>query len=395
MAIPITVPRLGWNMEEGVFLGWLKAQGEPVRAGESLFTLESEKATEDIEGFDDGVLHISVDGPQKGDVVAVGVVIGFVLQSGEPIPVSGDRKQETGGRKQGAGGSSQETEVTKQRAEHNSLIPGPYPLTPDASPASSPRARRAAAKLGIDWRHVTGTGQTGRIRERDVLAVAPSATPLGSTRRVIAERMLTSHRSTAPVTLTTTIDATNLVNLREQWKAGGDLVPSYIDLFVQSTAVALVQHPALNSRWENDRIVSPDGVHIGIAVDTDAGLLVPVIRDVPKLSLKDLSMRSRDLIDRARQRKLSASELQGGTFTVTSLGAFGIDAFTPIINYPECAILGIGRIRRCPVVREDQIVIRDQMTLSLTFDHRITDGAPAARFLQTLSATIENLKGAS
>jgi pyruvate dehydrogenase E2 component (dihydrolipoamide acetyltransferase) len=379
MAIQITVPRLGWNMEEGVFLGWLKAEGEPVRAGEALFTLESEKATEDIEGFDDGVLHISADGPQKGDVVAVGVVIGFVLQPGEPIPVA-----------------SKPSISPDPSAPAAAQTSSPRTATPMRDrPASSPRARRAAAKLGIDWRNATGTGRTGRIRERDVLAVAPSASPLGSTRRIIAERMLNSHRSTAPVTLTTTIDATNLVNLREQWKAGGDLVPSYIDLFVQSTAVALVQHPALNSRWENDRIVSPDGVHIGIAVDTDAGLLVPVIRDVPKLSLKDLSMRSRDLIDRARQRKLFASELQGGTFTVTSLGAFGIDAFTPIINYPECAILGIGRIRRFPVVREDQIVIRDQVTLSLTFDHRITDGAPAARFLQTLSAAIENLKGAS
>src|SRR5208282_4000566 len=127
-----------------------------------------------------------------------------------------------------------------------------------------------------------------------------------------------------------------------------------------------------------------DRINIGIAVDTDAGLLVPVVRDVPRLSLKDLSLRSRDLIARARQGKLSTSELQGGTFTVTSLGALGIDAFTPIINYPECGILGVGRIRRCPVVLGDQIVIRDQVTLSLTFDHRITDGAPAARFLQTL-----------
>jgi pyruvate dehydrogenase E2 component (dihydrolipoamide acetyltransferase) len=150
----------------------------------------------------------------------------------------------------------------------------------------------------------------------------------------------------------------------------------------------------LNSHWEDDRIVSPDGIHIGIAVDTDAGLLVPVVRDVPRLSLKELSVRSRDLIDRARQRKLSASELQGGTFTVTSLGALGIDAFTPIINYPECSILGVGRIRRCPAVIDDQIVIREQVTLSLTFDHRITDGVPAARFLQTLSAVIENPSGA-
>src|SRR5581483_6897531 len=128
---------------------------------------------------------------------------------------------------------------------------------------------------------------------------------------------------------------------------------------------------------------------IGIAVDTGAGLVVPVVRDVPRLSVKDLALRARDLIDRARRRKLAASEMQGGTFTVTSLGAFGIDAFTPIINYPECAILGVGRIRRCPVVFDDQIVIRDQMTLSLTFDHCLTDGAPAARFLQTLSALIE------
>src|SRR5207248_4810722 len=140
----------------------------------------------------------------------------------------------------------------------------------------------------------------------------------------------------------------------------------------------LQNHPVLNSRWEDDRIVSPDGIHIGIAVDTDAGLLVPVVRDVPQLSLQAFSVRSRDLIDRARQRRLSASELQGGTFTVTSLGALGIDAFTPIINYPECSILGVGRIRRCPAVIEEQIVIRDQVTLSLTFDHRITDGVPAA-----------------
>ena len=146
----------------------------------------------------------------------------------------------------------------------------------------------------------------------------------------------------------------------------------------------------LNSRWENDRIVLPDGIHIGLAVDTDAGLLVPVVRNVPALSLLQLSARTQDLIERARTRKLAANEMQGGTFTVTSLGAYGIDAFTPIINHPECAVLGVGRIQKRPVVFDEQIVIREQMTLSLTFDHRITDGAPAARFLQTLSGLIEN-----
>jgi pyruvate dehydrogenase E2 component (dihydrolipoamide acetyltransferase) len=177
-------------------------------------------------------------------------------------------------------------------------------------------------------------------------------------------------------------------------ESSGDIVPSYTDLFVKLSASALEKHPILNSRWEDDRIVTPEGIHVGIAVDTDTGLVVPVVRDVPRLSLQELSLRSRDLIERARQRKLSAAELQGGTFTVTSLGALGIDAFTPIINYPECAILGVGCIRRCPVVLDDQIVIRDLVTLSLTFDHRITDGVPAARFLQTLSGLIENLTGA-
>jgi pyruvate dehydrogenase E2 component (dihydrolipoamide acetyltransferase) len=387
MAIPITVPRLGWNMEQGVFLGWLKADGAPVRAGEPLFTMETDKATEDIECLDNGVLHIPAHGPRQGDAVAVGIVLGYVLQPGEPIPAP-----------EAAPVAPKKSTVVATTSAEEPTIQTQF----RDRPASSPRARRAAARLGIDWQVVQGTGRTGRIRERDVLALAASGHPPiqaagrvfeprgSSTRRVIAERMLASHRSTAPVTLNTTIDATNLVKLRDHWKASGDLVPTYTDLFVKLTAAALEKHPVLNSRWEGDRIVSNEGIHIGIAVDTDAGLLVPVIRDALRLSLKELSIHSRDLIERARQGKLSAKELQGGTFTVTSLGALGIDAFTPIINYPECAILGIGRIHRCPAVVDDQIVIRDQVTLSLTFDHRITDGAPAARFLQTLSAHIEN-----
>lgn len=393
MAVPITVPRLGWNMEQGVFVGWLKADGAAIRAGEPLFTLESEKATEDVEGFDDGILHIPADGPRQGDVLAVGAVIGYVLQPGEPIPTLIHAVEVV----------RSEPEAIAKSAASFANASGSDPTTsPQHRPASSPRARRTAAKLGIDWRNATPSGRAGRIRERDVLALAgtnpPTPTPVPSMRRVIAERMLTSHRLTAPVTLTTTVDATDLVNLRKSWKdavaKSGDIIPTYTDLFVKLAALALEKHPVLNSRWEDDRIISPEGIHIGIAVDTDAGLVVPVVRDVPRLGLQELSIRSRDLIERARQRKLTATELQGGTFTVTSLGAFGIDAFTPIINYPECAILGIGRIRRCSAVLQDQIVIRDQVALSLTFDHRITDGVPAARFLQTLTAFIENPKGA-
>lgn len=362
-------------MEQGVFVGWLKAEGAEVRAGEPLFTLESEKATEDIEGFDDGVLHIVAGGPNKGDVVPVGTVIGFVLQPGEPIPT--------------------ETKPSPAPQPNAPIFAAasspPTPGTPRDRPAGSPRARRTATKLGIDWRKAIPSGRSGRIRERDVLAL--TAAPGASLRRIIAERMVTSHRSTAPVTLTTTTDATALVKLREQEKSNGGLVPSYTDLFIKLSALALEKHPVLNSRWEDERIVSSEGIHIGIAVDTDAGLVVPVVRDVLRLSLQELSNRTRDLIERARQGKLSASAFQGGTFTVTSLGAFGIDAFTPILHYPQCAILGIGRIRRVPVVLDERIVLGEQVTLSLTFDHRITDGAPAARFLQTLSALLENPRG--
>ena len=201
--------------------------------------------------------------------------------------------------------------------------------------------------------------------------------------------MMESRRSTAPVTLTTTADATNLVHLRRQFKAGS-IVPGYTDLIVKLTALALRDHAALNARWEKDRVLLVKEIHIGIAVDTPAGLFVPVLRDVPNLTLQDIAARSRDLIERARQHKLRRDEMQGSTFTVTNLGPFDIDAFTPIINFPECAILGLGRIQRRPAVREEQIVIRDQITLSLTFDHRVVDGAPAARFLQKLSQMIEN-----
>jgi pyruvate dehydrogenase E2 component (dihydrolipoamide acetyltransferase) len=203
--------------------------------------------------------------------------------------------------------------------------------------------------------------------------------------------MLASHRSTAPVTLTTTADATNLVNLRNQFKAvDGDGVPSYTDFFVKLTASALVKHPLLNARWEREQIVVLPDIHIGIAVDTDAGLFVPVVRDVATLGIRQLSAQTRYLAARARAGQLTANELSGGSFTVTNLGAFDIDAFTPIINYPQCAILGIGRIERRPAVVGEQIVAREQVTLSLTFDHRIVDGAPASRFLQTLRNLIQN-----
>jgi pyruvate dehydrogenase E2 component (dihydrolipoamide acetyltransferase) len=192
------------------------------------------------------------------------------------------------------------------------------------------------------------------------------------------------------VTLTTTVSADNLVNLRDQFKAAGDNVPGYTDFLVKLAAITLRKHPLLNARWEGDQITTSDEVHVGIAVDTEAGLLVPVIRDVHALGVRQVAERSRDLTERAGLRKLAPADVQGGTFTITNLGAYGVEAFTPIIRYPECAILGVGRIERRPVVVGDRVVPGERLTLSLTFDHRIVDGAPAARFLQDLGRLIEN-----
>ena len=403
MPIAITIPRLGWNMEEGVFAGWLKRDGEAVRMGEPLFSLEGDKATQDVESIDPGILTIPPTAPAVGDRLPVGAVIGYLLGPGERAPVEAAdpaarvplaacppvlAASDTGG--QAASGTQDQTSLNRSRTHGRN------------GPRSTPLARRIARERGIDWTTLRGTGQGGRIRRADVLeaASAGAATtaptrsiPIGPARRTIAARMVESQRTAAPVTLTTTVDATNLVNLRRQYKDAGPPdrdAPGLTDILVKLTALALRDHPMLHARWAGDRIELPEEPHIGIAVDTEAGLLVPVIRGAAGLGLGEIAGRSRDLIARARERKLLPGEMQGGTFTITNLGAFGIEAFTPIINPPECAILGVGRIARQPVMEGDRVVPRERMPLSLTFDHRVVDGAPAARFLRHLGRLIEN-----
>ena len=378
MAIEITIPRLGWNMDEGVFAGWLKREGELVRPGEPLFSLEGDKATQDVESVDPGVLKIPDDAPGAGDRVPVGAVIGYLLQPGESdLPARAA------------------TPLPQPAAPLVQAV-APRPTRRDRPP-STPLARRLARDLGIDWARLPGSGQGGRVRKADVLEAARvnprQSVPIGPVRRTIAARMVQSRQTTAPVTLTTTVDATHLVNLRLQFKQAGPpdrVSPSFTDFVVKLTALALRDHPLLNARWADDRIEYADDVHIGIAVDAEAGLFVPVIRGAAGLSLAQIADRARDLVARARANRLLPGELQGGTFTITNLGAFGVEAFTPIINPPECAILGIGRIARRPEMEGDRVVPRERMTLSLTFDHRIVDGAPAARFLQLLARKIEN-----
>jgi pyruvate dehydrogenase E2 component (dihydrolipoamide acetyltransferase) len=373
MPIAITIPRLGWSMTEAVFLGWLKQDGEPVRAGDMLYRLESDKATEEVECLDAGILHIAPRGPKEGDTIAVGVLIGHLLQAGEMAPATRE------------GEAPAEPILAAARSTPAPVVAtaGSAGASPSRAAIASPRARRIAGERGVDWTALRGSGRNGRIRAKDVLAAASgSFVALSGIRRATVEQLLKAKEAVS-VTLTTSADATRLVELRKQAEA------SVTDCFVKLVAITLRQHPLLAAQWADGHLRMPAEMHVGFAVDTDAGLLVPVVHQAATLSLRDIAARARELIERARHGKLKAKDLEGGVFTVTNLGMFGIDAFTPIINFPQCAILGLGRIRRVPVFVADKVEARDQITLSLTFDHRIVDGAPAARFLQALVKDIE------
>jgi pyruvate dehydrogenase E2 component (dihydrolipoamide acetyltransferase) len=443
MAVEIKVPRLGWSMEEGTFVEWLKRDGEFVQAGQPLFSIEGDKAIQDVEAIGSGILRISPQAPENGEPVSVGVTLAFLVTADEADPFSASEPQKPQPGKPSVPQPKPEVPQPKPARPDQPGPEVPRPSQPEIppmeppqhepaspsfgsrqrgsdrrlgpatmSPRISPRALRAAHELGIDWREVSGSGRGGRIRERDVRAVVDAnrravahsrpavATELTENasrlalRRTIAARMSAGAQSTAPVTLTTSADATNLVNLRTQFKAAAteseNVAPGYLAFITKLAAHALAEHPHLNQQWIDGRIETPDAIHIAVAVDTAAGLLAPVLRDVPALGVREIAARLVDVTARAESGQLTLAELTGGTFTISNLGAYGIDAFTPILNVPQCAILGLGRIDRRPAAVGDQIVPRDQMTLSLTFDHRIVDGAPAAKFLATLRQGIEN-----
>jgi pyruvate dehydrogenase E2 component (dihydrolipoamide acetyltransferase) len=395
-------------MEEGVFIEWLKRDGESVKSGDALFTIESDKAAQEVEAIDAGTLHVPANGPQRGDKIKVGAAIGYLLADGEtseavrgsitPAAAVEDQSarqtaSESGGKKQGKPLPLADVVETERKQG--------APLASPAAPAS-PRARRAAREKGVSLEHVSPSGTSGRIRERDVLKVWNERSAdsenwevieTQSMRRTIADRMVRSLNSTAPVTIHRRCDAVELVNLRNQLKQAAENAegPSFNDILIKIVAGVLRRHPMLAARWVSDQIEIPKALHIGLAVDSEHGLFVPVIRDVLQLSLREVTCASRLLIEAARAGKLKQEQMQDGCFTMTSLGSFGVELFTPIINHPQTAILGVGAIRREAVAMEDgTLANRHQLTLSLTFDHRIVDGAPAARFLQNVCERIEN-----
>jgi pyruvate dehydrogenase E2 component (dihydrolipoamide acetyltransferase) len=388
MATEVLVPPLGQTVDTVTLVSWYKKEGQTVARGEILFAIETDKATLDIEAPASGVLRRVTAAP--GDEVRVLSAIALItapdevlaetpaILDTEPVRRQAKAALSTG---QGAGDDQQ------QQRRERILI--------------SPRARRLAEKQGIQWAALEPTGPEGAIIERDVRAYLEAkrkgdkvglevaqTIPATGIRAVIADRMSQSASRTASVTLNAEADATALVDMRHCLGQDG-LDVSYNDLLLYVLGRALREHPRLNASLEGDTIKLWQQIHIGLAIDTDWGLLVPVVRDADRKPLGQLASETRTLIERAKAGQCSTHELSGGTFTLTNLGMLGIDSFTPIINLPECGILSAGRIKARPAMVNDRIVARQMMWLSLTFDHRLVDGALAARFLQRVVHLIE------
>ena len=383
MAFEVLVPRLGWTMEEGVLGDWLKQEGSQVTRGDPLFVLEGEKATQDVESLDTGILRFLPGGPKPGDTVQVGQLLGFLLDKGETPPF-----EEAGYLPPSPPPSADTTPV-----------PPPPPADIPTAPSSTgriaitPRARRLASELHIDWTTITGSGRDGRIRAADILSARPSdisaalqqpghLQALSPVRKVIARRLAGAIPKVPTVTLFRTVNAKGLVSHRE---SSGS---SYTTQLIRIVAAALRVHPAMNSSWTDQGIFIPDQVNIAFAVDTDDGLLAPVIPRADSLKEQEIEALCGELTAAALAGKLATEDYLGGTFTISNLGMYGVEHFTPLLNPPQCATLGIGAISPAPMCIGESIVAGIVCHLSLTFDHRIVDGAPAARFLDHICGAI-------
>jgi pyruvate dehydrogenase E2 component (dihydrolipoamide acetyltransferase) len=448
MATEFFIPKLGQTVEQVTLVKWLVLDGSKVSQGQEILEVETDKAVFPVEANGKGYLHM---GPySEGEVVPVLTVVAIIGKEDEKFVAPGASQEVVEQPAQPVGEASQAVTASQGVKAETTAVAEEVFASPRARklarekgvdvaqvkasgynglrvvekdvltylaelPKATPVAQRMAASEGVNLRSVSGTGPGGKITKEDVSrtlqavsapAVAPIAAvqplpamdvveriPLKGVRGIIAERMGTSVHTTARVTLMMEVDATELVVFRERIKAKvantWSFVPGYNDILALIVAKALKKFPYMNARLAPDAIELMGHVNIGMAVDTERGLLVPVIRDVDQKGMQQFGVEFRQLVERARNGRSLPDDLSGGTFTITNLGMYDVDAFTPVINLPECAILGIGRIAPKPVARDNAVVIRQMWTLSLVFDHRLVDGAPAARFLQYIKELIE------
>ena len=396
MAVEVVMPKFGLTMTEGTIQKWFKAEGDAIKAGEPLFEVETEKVLYEVESSAAGTVAKLLYPVEA--VVPVGLPVAVIAEAGENAAEVAARY---------SGGAP---------AAKTAAAPAPaaVSLTPVAAPSSgrregapvTPAARKLAEEHKIDVSRVVGTGPGGRVTREDVQkvidaggqapapaaalppAAAPAASagqsvPLRGMRKVIAERMHKSLQGSAQLTITTEVDVTQLIDRRQEVQR--EFNATYTDFIIQACAHALKQHARMNAALDGDAIHLQEQISVGVAVALDEGLIVPVIRNTDKKSLKDIAQETRGLAEKARAGKLTLEEVSGGTFTVSNLGMYGVDGFTPILNTPQTGILGVGRIVEKPVIYRGEVTKRSMMVLSLTFDHRVIDGAPAGAFLQTVA----------
>jgi len=381
------MPALEMAQDSGRLLAWRKREGETVRKGEPLMDIETDKAVVEVEAEADGIL-VGVQA-REGDVVPVGRTIAWIVAPGEPIP------------------SNPAAAISAPATAAAFATPAPSPVSATASdaptalerPRASPKARRLAAERGVDLRAVASTAGPGPVRAADVAAASSSEsleerteTPDGLW-RAMAERVTAAWTSVPQFFVVRDVDATALVawrtRLLEAADGAQDPTVTYSDLLVAAVARALRRYPRLNASWIEGRIVYHTRINIGLATAVERGLVVPVVHDADRLSVRAIARLRQDLVERARTNRLRPADLAGGTFTVSNLGPQGVHAFTAIVNAPQAAILAVGQIADRPAVRAGQLVVRPQVTLTLGCDHRIVDGARAAGFLQDVAERLE------
>lgn len=422
MATEVKLPRLGQGMESGTIVRWLKAEGDAVKAGEPLYELDTDKVTQEVESDIDGVLLKIV--VAEGEV-EVGSTIAVIGKDGEDVSLETEASP------------SLDTGATSSSTSPEPVIEQARPAAPAASSSepralssggnggaarsvvmpeggrikASPLARRIARERGINLASLAGTGPDGRIVAEDVgnapagggpaPAVQQASPPalaeeieviaMTSIRKTIARRL--TEAWAAPVfQLGVSIDMTEALHLREQLVARlaeGDVKPTVNDLLTRLVGVALVRHRAVNATFTGEEIHRHPGAHVGMAVAAPNGLVVPVIRDADRRSVQEIARARADLVGRAREGKLTREDMDGGTFTISNLGMFGVEQFVAVINPPQVAILAVGAVKQTPIVVDGEVDVAPLMHVTLTCDHRAIDGADGADFLRTLVALIE------
>ncbi|MCY7540323.1 dihydrolipoamide acetyltransferase family protein [Bacillus pumilus] len=374
MAVEVVMPKLGMSMKEGTVSVWNKEIGETVNKGESIASINSEKIEMEIESPAEGtILDIKVS---EGEGVPPGTVICYIGEGNEQVEEKKARDNQS-----------------KPKKERKKI---------------SPVARKMANSANLDIDTLVGTGPGGRITKEDVLHALPERKekkqeekkqnetehqPINMMRKTIASRMMESLQTSAQLTITMKADVTKLTNLQQQLNetaiARYDTKLTITDFVAKAAILSLLEHPAMNSQYHNGVVETFENVHLGIAAALDNGLAVPVIRHAERLTLIELAKSIKLYGQKAREGKLLHDEIQGSTFTLTNLGAYGVEHFTPILNPPEAGILGVGTMYDTPVYREDELCKGTILPLSLTFDHRVLDGAPASAFLSTVKAHLE------